>query len=127
MEYEVVRSFPYSLDGITSKIAEAGLPAPSSLSEADLRSLESEGYVARREIGAPTHPTQPDQKSDPKPDPEPDPDVAMTPPQEKSDIPPDWRKLSWPELRSLATSLSDTPVRDKNDAVKAIEKAEKKR
>jgi hypothetical protein len=36
-------------------------------------------------------------------------------------IPDDWRALAWPALKSLASKLSDAPVRDKEDAVKAVE------
>lgn len=38
-------------------------------------------------------------------------------------IPDDWQDLSWPALKSLASKLSDDPVRDKEDAVKAVEAA----
>lgn len=36
-------------------------------------------------------------------------------------IPDDWQGLSWPALKSLASKLSDDPIRDKEDAVKAVE------
>jgi len=36
------------------------------------------------------------------------------------DIPDGWRELGWPALRSLASKLTDEPVRDKDDAVRAI-------
>jgi hypothetical protein len=36
-------------------------------------------------------------------------------------IPDDWRGLAWPALKSLASKLSDEPIRDKDDAVKAVE------
>lgn len=36
-------------------------------------------------------------------------------------IPDDWRALAWPALKSLASKLSDQPIRDKEDAVKAVE------
>lgn len=40
-----------------------------------------------------------------------------------SDIPADWRDLPWPALRSIASKLSSEPVRNRADAVKAIELA----
>lgn len=36
-------------------------------------------------------------------------------------IPETWRDLDWPELRSLAASVSSTPVRSKAEAEAAIE------
>lgn len=38
-------------------------------------------------------------------------------------IPENWQALSWPELKSLASKLSDTPIKSKADAVAAIESA----
>lgn len=43
------------------------------------------------------------------------------------DIPDDWHALSWPELRSLATELSDETVRSKDDAIAAVEAELKRR
>jgi hypothetical protein len=37
------------------------------------------------------------------------------------EIPADWRELDWPELRSLASSVSETAVINKEQAVEAIE------
>lgn len=39
-------------------------------------------------------------------------------------IPADWRSLSWPRLRSLASKLSSGPVPNKEEAIKAIAAAE---
>ena len=36
-------------------------------------------------------------------------------------IPEDWRELEWPELRSLASDVSDAPIKTKDDAIAAIE------
>jgi hypothetical protein len=36
-------------------------------------------------------------------------------------IPADWRDLDWPELRSLASKVSEEPIKTKEDAVDAIE------
>lgn len=35
-------------------------------------------------------------------------------------IPEDWEDLSWPDLRSLASSFSDDPIKNKNEALDAI-------
>jgi hypothetical protein len=32
----------------------------------------------------------------------------------------DWRSLSWPQLRSLAASLTDDPIRNREDAERAV-------
>ncbi|MEM7444296.1 MAG: hypothetical protein AAF414_13305 [Pseudomonadota bacterium] len=36
----------------------------------------------------------------------------------------DWRMLSWPQLRAVARRVRGTPVRNKADAVEAIEAAD---
>lgn len=36
-------------------------------------------------------------------------------------IPVDWRDLAWPQLKSLAGSVSDEKIKTKDDAVAAIE------
>lgn len=40
-----------------------------------------------------------------------------------TDIPADWRDLPWPALRSVASKVSSEPIRNRADAVKAIELA----
>jgi hypothetical protein len=49
---------------------------------------------------------------------------ATQPEPEAAEIPSGWRDLPWPAMRSLAASVSDTPIRSKADAVAAIEAAE---
>lgn len=39
-------------------------------------------------------------------------------------VPPFWRDLGWNEMRRLASELSETPIRNKADAEKAIEAAQ---
>lgn len=36
-------------------------------------------------------------------------------------IPGNWREMGWPDLRSLASKLTDEPVRNKDEAVAAVE------
>lgn len=36
-------------------------------------------------------------------------------------IPDDWKDMDWPEMKSLAASLSPTPIKTKADATAAIE------
>jgi len=48
-------------------------------------------------------------------------ETAVEPPLETAAIPENWRELPWPELRSLASKLSDTPISNKADAIAAIE------
>lgn len=38
-----------------------------------------------------------------------------------ADIPDDWRELAWPALKSLASKVSDETIKNKDDAVAAIE------
>ena len=45
---------------------------------------------------------------------EPQPPLTIT-------IPDDWRDLAWPQLKSLAGSVSDEKIKTKDDAVAAIE------
>lgn len=42
-------------------------------------------------------------------------------PENKVEIPDDWRELAWPALRSLAASVSPTPVSTRDDCIAAIE------
>jgi len=39
---------------------------------------------------------------------------------ESVNIPVDWHKLSWPQLRSLASKVNPTPINGRNDAIAAI-------
>lgn len=40
--------------------------------------------------------------------------------KESVDIPEEWEDLSWPKLRSLASSLTDEPVKSKEQALEII-------
>lgn len=42
---------------------------------------------------------------------------------EDIEIPKVWQNLSWPEMKSLASKLTDDPIKTKEDAVAAIEAA----
>lgn len=38
-------------------------------------------------------------------------------------VPKDWENLPWPAMRSLACSLTDEPIKNKNDAIRVIKSA----
>ena len=44
--------------------------------------------------------------------------------QASPEIPDGWRELPWPQLRSLACSLTDEPVKSKEQAIEVIESNE---
>lgn len=46
---------------------------------------------------------------------------ARDPDADGVEIPENWQDLPWPELRSLASKLTDSPITTKADAVAAIE------
>lgn len=43
------------------------------------------------------------------------------------EIPEDWEELSWPELRKLASQVSAEPIKNKDQATKAIASEQKRR
>lgn len=47
--------------------------------------------------------------------------------QRAAEIPGDWQQMRWADLRRLAASVCDYPVRNKNDAFLAIESEIKRR
>ncbi len=93
MLVKVLRSFPYSNDGVTTKGAIEG--AVIDVSEALFAGLEAEGFVEPAE----------------------EPDTEKKPDQEISD---DWQELGWDDLRELANSLSDETIRSKAAAEAVI-------
>lgn len=46
---------------------------------------------------------------------------AADPPAHTVDIPPGWRDLGWPELKSLAAKLSAEPIKNRPQAFAAVE------
>lgn len=50
-------------------------------------------------------------------------DAAAAEATDKTLIPGDWESLAWPDLKSLASKLSDSPIRTKDEATAAIKAA----
>lgn len=114
MLVKVLRSFPYSRDGYTTLQAVKGerTDVPDHL----VPGLEREGYIGGTKDAGPSPEDKmiratPENKrtAEPRAD------------QAQVEIPDDWRDLPWAQLRSLASKVSNDPVRDKDGAVAAVE------
>lgn len=105
MHAKVLKPFRYSPEGFGGKLLSAG-------EQVDLRAdlaqgLVDEGFVEA--AGLKANPKPPAKEGD-------GPDGAH-----EVEIPDGWQDLDWPELQKLAASLTDSKIKNKKDAVAAIE------
>lgn len=105
----VKRDFPFSADGIATRTLAAGETV--DIPDRFVPGLEEAGFVARPR---PTRRLE-NRMASAGPETKPLRDAVV--------IPEGWRDFSWPALRSLASSLSDAPIRNKDDAIAAIAQA----
>ena len=129
MRANVVRAFPYSLDGINTLYAEVnkGIDLP----EAMVKSLMSEGFLSEVVGGKPSKPIVGDEVHISPTDNIPAPSgIAVAEgikPQVTGDAAPDvaipenWRTAKWFTLKSLAQKIAGRDVADSDDARGVIE------
>lgn len=116
LKFTALRHFPLSRDGFNTVMIQKGDvidDIPADL----IDGLETEGYIREGEhdlsrIAAP-------ENKDAGPAPE-----TLDPVSLDTDdaivIPENWKDLDWQQLRSLAASVSDTPINSKDSAIDAI-------
>lgn len=111
--HRVIKAFPLSRDGVTATLLSVGevVSIPATL----VAGLEREGFIAAvtPKVEAAVVPPLENRA-----------DVSRPSPAHPNDggvvIPSWWRDMPWPQMRSLAASLSDAPIRNKDDAEAAI-------
>ncbi len=109
MLYRAKKSFNIARDGFTSEHVREGQiinDVPRDMA----RGLILEGFIENAPAGAKMAPPLENKA-----------EVEPTDQVEPVAIPENWRDLPWPELRSLGAEVSPTVVRNKSDAIQAIE------
>lgn len=116
---KVVKNFKFSRDGLTLIDANAG--EEHDIPDEQVSGLAAEGFITGIQHGvdggkdAGAAPENKDAGASVE-----NKDAGAAP-ENKVEIPENWRDLPWPALRSLAASVSPTPVSTRDDCIAAIE------
>lgn len=113
MLVKILKSFPYSRNGVDAVQAVEGTEA--DIPDPYIDGLLRERFVAHVEAAPANKMVNPIEETG---------QTVQFEQNAQTDIPAGWRTLSWPKLRALASSLSDGPVRNKDDAIAAVEAAQ---
>lgn len=113
MLVKILKSFPFTRNG--TDVVQATEGTETDIPDPYIDGLLRERFVAHVEAAPANKMVNPVEETGAA--------VALDQP-EKVDIPADWRTFSWPKLRALASSLSDEPIKNKDDAIAAIEAAQ---
>lgn len=113
MKVQVLKAFRYVPEGFGGELFEPGVEA--NIREDMVQGLVDEGYVKAGAVKAAPKPAKGDDDKD-----EAGNDGAGGGAGEV-EIPEDWKDLKGPALMKLAASLTDSAIKNKADAVAAIE------
>lgn len=113
MLVKILKSFPYSRNGVDTLHATEGTEA--DIPDPYIDGLLRERFVAHVDAAPANKMANPVEEAG---------QTVQFEQNAQTDIPAGWRTLSWPKLRALASSLSNEPVKNKDDAIAAIESAQ---
>jgi hypothetical protein len=123
LKFTALRPFPLSRNGIETVMIQKGDvidDIPADLVDG----LEKEDYIREGEHDLSRMPAPENKDAGPAPETQAPVDPVMTDPATTEDskivIPENWQELEWPQLRSLAASVSETPINSKDAAHDAI-------